>query len=176
MRLKYIIPILFITLILDSIQSKCISYVTPTNSLLLTSTNPSTQVQTSEIKTSFAYTSVRPTKSKTNAPISCPDFQNLPYTYLNLQAFQDFQTGLITSINLNPAGQSVACSCASRCQQTTNCVYFESYYIVLEFKDNCYLYQFKSPTNETLKNNLQRGIYYSQDSNITSGLSKFLFS
>jgi hypothetical protein len=244
MKLKYIISILLVTLILDIIQSKCISNVTKgitndprnesslplttvitttlqittsdtiittkTTSVLvktvtLTSTYPSTSEiePTNEISTNTTTTySIEQTTTRftvtadlvqtTTRPISevqttevqttttpfpsvCNNspFQILPYTELNLQAIQDFKIEIITDIRLEPVRQSVTCACASRCQLTTNCVYFESYPY---YYFNCYLYKFKSRTTKTLKTNLQRGVYYTQGYYTGSGLLKTFFS
>ena len=157
--------------------------------LTLTSTYPSTNAPTNEIstittttysieRTTLRFTTDQVQTTGTPIPSVCNNspFQILPYTYLNSQAIQDFKIEIITGIKLEPVRQSVTCACASRCQQTKNCVYFKSYPYYLVNGTNCYLYEFKSPIIQTLKNNLQRGIYYSQDSNIASGIPKILFS
>jgi hypothetical protein len=164
-----------ITTILDSIQSKCISNLTTTNTISLDSSYPITSapITTTTIFTPSTHlpTSTTPFSICTRSP-----FQIIPYSELNLQAIQDFKIAIITTLKVAPVKQSVTCACASKCQLTTTfkCVYFKSYPYVNN--TNCYLYEFKSVTTKTLKNNLHRGIYYSQDFNIVSGIPKNFFS
>jgi hypothetical protein len=178
MKLKYIISILLITIILESIQSKCISNLTTSNTLLLDSSYSTTPmpITITTIFTTFTtvHTSATPFPIMTICTRS--HFQIIPYAYLNLQAIKDFNITVISTTKLDALRQSVTSACASKCQVNTYCVYFKSYPFNLVNTTNCYLYQFKLLTTRTLKNNLQRGIYYGQDSYIVSGITKILFS
>jgi hypothetical protein len=93
---------------------------------------------------------------------------------LNQQAIQDFKIKSITKIQLQPLNYgSTLCACAIKCQQTINCVYFESN---SSSDENCMLYTFNTPNSLLLKNDLLRGIYYTQSGNTECGISNILFS
>jgi hypothetical protein len=118
MNFKYIIPILLITMIYDRIEAKCISNVTTTNIYTTTYTESLTQIET-ETPNEFSTFSANysPFTTPTPIPIICTNsnFQILPYTFLNSQAFQDFNIAIITTIKIAPVRLSVTCACARAC-------------------------------------------------------------
>jgi hypothetical protein len=150
-------------------------YTEPLTQFEIIATTLYTEIPT---KTTTFLIGYSPTTTTTPIPSVCNNspFQILPFIEFNSQAIQDLNIAIISTIKLEPVKQSVTCACANRCQLGINfkCVYFKSYPYVNN--TNCYLYQFKSPITETLKNNLQRGIYHSQVSKMASGISKILFS
>jgi hypothetical protein len=154
MNLKFINSILLVTLFLDSIQSKCISNET------------------------IGTTGMKPSDDSTESTppfvgVFCTAPYNIkPYAILNQKAITDYKITKITKLKLQ--AELATCSCADKCQYTTNCLYFESTINSSVYND-CFLYQFNTPITQQLKTNLRRGIYYAQSFNMDCGLSNILF-
>ena len=133
--------------------------------------------RTISITTAAAMTTTRkPRTTVSPNPYRCTNspFQNMLYTSISSQGLQAFNGVTILRVQLNSIGQSLTCSCASKCKQTTNCNYFETYPYNLK-SNNCYLYQLKT-INSALLSNLLNGIYFYPSDNIISGLPASFFS
>ena len=132
--------------------------------------------RTISITTAAAMTTTRkPRTTVSPNPYRCTNspFQNMLYTSISSQGLQAFNGVTILRVQLNSIGQSLTCSCASKCKQTTNCNYFETYPYNLK-SNNCYLYQLKT-INSALLSNLLNGIYFYPSDNIISGLPASFF-
>jgi hypothetical protein len=185
MNLKFFNSFLLVTLFLESIQSKSVS-----NETKVKTNNHKTKDQEPETTLTIPYkstesitttTTLTTTTILTNTQplvgaLCTGPFTILGYIYLNQQAFRDFNITTITQIKLIPVrNESVMCLCANRCQQTTSCIYFE--FISNSSSDkNCFVYAFNTPISTQLKNDLLRGIYYTQSGNKESCLSNILYS